>query len=207
MKAEDPKAVFQAMRPVFSDLVAEIQRSIGFFTSNNRNAKLGAVIALGNAMKLPGLQRFLAQNLDQEVAQIDEFNALVGGSVTAVPNFKENVLTFGVAYGLCVQGLDKAQIHTNLLPGEIITKRLVKAKKPWAVAAAALLLTGMAVNYASHYSSWRSAAVDAGVQPGDGVGAVRSADTWRPKRARMDCGVRRRSPRNSTASSPRARTW
>ena len=72
-----------------------------------------------------------------------------------MPNFKENLLTFGVAYGLCVQALDKAQIHTNLLPGEIITKRLVKAKKPWAVAAAALLLTGMAVDYASHYSSWR----------------------------------------------------
>jgi len=160
MKAENPKAVFQAMRPVFSDLVAEIQRSIGFFTSNNRNAKLGSVIALGNPLKLPGLKRFLAQNLDQEVAQIDEFKALVGGSVTAVPNFKENVLTFGVAYGLCVQALDKAQIHTNLLPGEIITKRLVKAKKPWAVAAAALLLMGMAVDYASHYSAWRSAAVD-----------------------------------------------
>ncbi|MGD9634215.1 MAG: type IV pilus assembly protein PilM [Pirellulales bacterium] len=159
MKAENPKAVFQAMRPVFSDLVAEIQRSIGFFTSNNRTAKLGSVIALGNPMKLPGLQRFLAQNLDQEVAQIDDFKGLVGGSVTAVPNFKENVLTFGVAYGLCVQGLDKAQIHTNLLPGEIITKRLVKAKKPWAVAAAALLLTGMAVDYASTYSSWRSASV------------------------------------------------
>jgi type IV pilus assembly protein PilM len=58
-----------------------------------------------------------------------------------------------------VQGLGKAQIHTNLLPGEIITKRLVKAKKPWAVAAAALLMTGMAVDYASSYSSWRSAAV------------------------------------------------
>ncbi len=159
MKAENPKAVFQAMRPVFSDLVAEIQRSIGFFTSNNRNAKLGSVIALGNPMKLPGLQRFLAQNLDQDVAQIDDFKSLVGGSVTAVPNFKENVLTFGVAYGLAVQALDKAQIHTNLLPGEIITKRLVKAKKPWAVAAAALLLTGMAVDYASTYSSWRSAAV------------------------------------------------
>jgi type IV pilus assembly protein PilM len=157
MKAENPKAVFQAMRPVFSDLVAEIQRSIGFFTSNNRNAKLGSVIALGNPMKLPGLQRFLAQNLDQDVSQIDDFKALVGGSVTAVPNFKENVLTFGVAYGLCVQALDKAQIHTNLLPGEIITKRLVKAKKPWAVAAAALLLTGMAVDYWSHYSSWASA--------------------------------------------------
>src|SRR5882757_3680349 len=159
MKAENPKLVFQAMRPVFSDLVAEIQRSIGFFTSNNRTAKLGSVIALGNPMKLPGLQRFLAQNLDQEVVSLEQFAALIGGSVTAAPQFKENQLTFGVAYGLCVQALDKSQLRTNLLPPEIITKRLVRAKKPWAVAAAALLLSGMAVNYFAYYSAWRSAAV------------------------------------------------
>lgn len=160
MKAENPKAVFQAMRPTFSDLVAEIQRSIGFFTSNNRNAKLGDVIALGNPMKLPGLQRFLSQNLDQPVTPIENFNALVGGSVTAVPQFKENQLTFGVAYGLCVQALGKSQIQTNLLPVEIITKRLVRGKKPWAVAAAAVLLCGLAVNYYSYFSAWRSAAVE-----------------------------------------------
>ena len=76
MKAENPKAMFQAMRPVFSDLVAEIQRSIGFFTSNNRNAKLGEMVALGNPMKLPGLQRFLSQNLDQQVKLVDQFNNL-----------------------------------------------------------------------------------------------------------------------------------
>ncbi|HEY4232388.1 MAG TPA: pilus assembly protein PilM [Lacipirellulaceae bacterium] len=165
MKAENPKLVFQAMRPVFSDLVAEIQRSIGFFTSNNRTAKLGSVVALGNPMKLPGLQRFLSQNLDQEVAPLEQFNALVGGSVIAVPQFKDNQLTFGVAYGLCVQELGKSQLHTNLLPMEIITKRLVRAKKPWAVAAAALLLSGMAVNYFSYYSAWRSAAVDKSFSP------------------------------------------
>jgi type IV pilus assembly protein PilM len=159
MKAENPKAVFQAMRPVFSDLVAEIQRSIGFFTSNNRNAKLGDMVALGNPMKLPGLQRYLSQNLDQEVKLIDQFDRLVGGTATAGPQFKENQLTFGVAYGLCVQSLDSAQLRTNLLPEEIVTTRLVKAKKPWAVAAVALLLVGLTINYFGHYSSLMSADV------------------------------------------------
>jgi type IV pilus assembly protein PilM len=160
MKAENPKAVFQAMRPVFSDLVAEIQRSIGFFTSNNRNAKLGDVVALGNPMKLPGLQRFLSQNLDQDVKLIDQFNNLVGGSATAGPQFKENQLTFGVAYGLCVQALDRAQLRTNLLPEEIVTTRLVRAKKPWAVAAAAVLLVGLTINYFGHYTSVLSANIE-----------------------------------------------
>ncbi len=157
MKAENPKAVFQAMRPVFSDLVAEIQRSIGFFTSNNRNAKLGSIVALGNPMKLPGLKRFLSQNLDQDVRVIDQFNGLVGGTATASPQYKENQLTFGVAYGLCVQALGDAQIRTNLLPDEILTARLVRAKKPWAAAAAAVLLVGLTVNYAMYYLSWNSA--------------------------------------------------
>jgi type IV pilus assembly protein PilM len=164
MKAENPKAVFQAMRPVFSDLVAEIQRSIGFFTSNNRNAKLGDMIALGNPMKLPGLQRFLSQNLDQEVKLVDNFNNLVSGSATASPTYKENQLTFGVAYGLCVQALDQAQLRTNLLPEEIITTRLVKAKKPWVVAAAALLMAGLAFSFLRHYSSLMSANVDPGTE-------------------------------------------
>ena len=32
MKAEDPKAVFQAMRPVFGELLGEVQRSLAFFS-------------------------------------------------------------------------------------------------------------------------------------------------------------------------------
>jgi type IV pilus assembly protein PilM len=115
------------------------------------------MVALGNPMKLPGLQRFLSQNLDQEVKLIDSFNNLVQGSATATPQFKENQLTFGVAYGLCVQSLDLGQLRTNLLPEEIVTTRLVRAKKPWAVAAVAMLLVGMTVNYLGHYSSWKSA--------------------------------------------------
>ena len=109
MKAEDPKAVFQAMRPVFSDLVAEIQRSLGFFASNNRDVQLGEVILLGNAVKLPGLQLYLSQNLDQKVTPVDEFANLVGGSVAATQQFTENRLTFPVAYGLCVQALGRSQ--------------------------------------------------------------------------------------------------
>ncbi|MBX3439116.1 MAG: pilus assembly protein PilM, partial [Planctomycetaceae bacterium] len=38
-KSPDPRAVFQALRPVFNDYVSEIQRSIGFFSSVNRQAK------------------------------------------------------------------------------------------------------------------------------------------------------------------------
>ncbi len=54
-----------------------------------------------------------------------------------LPTYTENILGFAVAYGLAVQGLNHARLVTNLLPGEIRFDRLVRAKKPWVVTAAA----------------------------------------------------------------------
>ncbi|MBA3482268.1 MAG: type IV pilus assembly protein PilM, partial [Pirellulales bacterium] len=156
-QADDPKAVFQAMRPVFSDLLAEIQRSLGYFQSLDKAAHIGEVIALGNAMKLPGLQRYLAQNLEQDVKPIEEFNRLSTGSAGANAQYKENILSFGPAYGLCVQALGKSELRTNLLPEEIVRKRMIRAKKPWAVAGIAAVLAGLSFNYFTHVSAWRSA--------------------------------------------------
>ncbi len=69
--AQDPKAVFQAMRPVFNDLQTELQRSLGFFTNLDRTAKIGRVVAMGNAFKLPGLRRYLAQSLGFEIERVE----------------------------------------------------------------------------------------------------------------------------------------
>jgi type IV pilus assembly protein PilM len=52
-------------------------------------------------------------------------------------------MSFGVAYGEALQGLKKARLQTNLLPYEVRLERIVRGKKPWAVAAAAVLAFGM----------------------------------------------------------------
>ncbi len=143
-KAPDPRAIFTAMRGVFNDFASEVNRSIGFYSSINRTAKIRKVIGLGNGFKLPGLQKFLQQNLNQEVEKIDSFLKLDGEEVKASPQFQENLATFAVAYGLGVQGLNKGGLSTNLLPPEIERVRLIRAKKPWALAASALVVVGTA---------------------------------------------------------------
>src|SRR3990172_7881747 len=100
-QAEDPKLVFQAMRLVFNDLVTEVQRSIGYFQGIDRKARIGGVVVLGNAVKLPGLQQYLGKNLGYEVNNFEAFAHLKGPSVLAAPAFKDNQLSFGVCYGLC----------------------------------------------------------------------------------------------------------
>jgi type IV pilus assembly protein PilM len=148
--AQDPKAVFQAMRPIFNDLQTELQRSLGFFTNLERTAKIGRVVAMGNAFKLPGLRRYLAQSLGYEIERVESFSGLVGPEVLATPAFKDNILSFGVCYGLCLQALGAGGLRTNLLPKEITMDRLVRRKKPWAVAAAAIVMLACTLSYAAH---------------------------------------------------------
>ncbi|MEZ6061161.1 MAG: type IV pilus assembly protein PilM [Planctomycetaceae bacterium] len=144
-KAPDPKAVFQAMRPVFNDYVTEIQRSIGYFGSVNRAAKIKKVIGVGNGFKLAGLQKFLQQNLQYDVVRLEHLDGVSGDSVLTDPLFMDNMMTFAVPYGLALQTLGQTRIHTSLLPPEIVVERKIRRKKPWAVAAAAglLLATGI----------------------------------------------------------------
>lgn len=147
-KSPDPRAVFQSLRPVFNDYVAEIQRSIGYFSSVNRDAKITKVLGVGNGFKLAGLQKFLQQNLQYEVDRLETFQGVVGDTVLDAPLFKENILSFVVPYGLALQALKQTSIRTTLLPPEIATARKVRRKKPWAVVTSAALLLVLSISAA-----------------------------------------------------------
>jgi len=130
------RQIFQAMRPVLQDLVNEIQRSIGYYTSTHRDAHIVRVMGMGNAFKLPGLQKFLQQNLQIEVEKLGVFKKM------SIPPdksqaFGENLLSFPVAYGLALQGLKLAAVESNLIPLETRRSLLWAKKKPWFAASAA----------------------------------------------------------------------
>ena len=142
-KSPDLKKILASLKPVLNDFVGEVQRSLGYFTNTHRDAQIEYMIGLGNAFRLPGLQRFLAEKLQLEVRKLDKMTRLEGDSVLTSPVYNDNILSFAVAYGLALQGMKRAKLITNLLPGEIRLECLVRAKKPWAVAAAGLLLLAL----------------------------------------------------------------
>ncbi|MHB1422868.1 MAG: type IV pilus assembly protein PilM [Gemmataceae bacterium] len=166
-KSPDLKKILAALRPVLNDFVGEVQRSLGYFTNTHRDAHIEYLIGLGNAFRLPGLQKFLSEKLQLEVKKLAKMERVEGDQVVAQPAFTENILTFAVAYGLALQGLKRARLMTNLLPQEIRTERLIKAKKPFAVTAAAALLLafgGLALSYALEYRTYGDKKVEDAVK-------------------------------------------
>jgi type IV pilus assembly protein PilM len=136
------RQILQAMRPVFADLVSEIQRSIGFYSSSHRDSKISRIIALGGTFRLPGLQKYLQQNLQLEVQRLDQLGAAAPSDPKVASTLGDNLLSSVGAYGLALQAMGQAKISSSLLPQHIRRERLWKDKTKWFAAAAALFVVG-----------------------------------------------------------------
>jgi type IV pilus assembly protein PilM len=134
------RQIFQAMRPVFTDLASEIQRSLGFYSSSNPDTKLSKIIALGGGTNMRGLLKYLQQTLRIPVERPDSFKKLAISSDVSAAKFHESVCDFGIVYGLALQGLDLARIESNLLPRSIARSMVWVGKAKHFTAAACVLL-------------------------------------------------------------------
>jgi type IV pilus assembly protein PilM len=179
VKSPDLKKILAALKPVLNDFVSEVQRSLGYFTNTHRDANIMYMMGLGNAFRLPGLQKYLQEKLQLEVRKLQKIERLEGEeAVVQAPQYVENVLSFAVAHGLALQGLKATRVYTNLLPQEIAQERFIRAKKPWAVAAAAVLLLlapPLLLGYAANLRAWTNKRVtDAAGSLKNAVSAARS---------------------------------
>jgi len=180
-KSPELAQILKALRPVLTEFVGEVQRSLGFFTSTHRDAHVSYLVGLGSAFKLPGLQKYLAEKLSLDVRKPSSIQRLSGDQVLNDPNFVDNMLTFPIAYGLALQGMslsaktDHARIKTNLLPGEVRTDRLIRAKKPAVAAAAAAFLLGtglLAFGQGQKYAAVHDGVIDKGIEAGKSAQAL-----------------------------------
>jgi len=154
------RQIFQAMRPIFADLVQDLQRSIGFYSSTHRDARIEKIIGFGNAFKLPGLQKYLQQNLGYPVEQPSSFKKLAGSSAASAPQYSDNLPSFAVAYGLALQGLQQTTVTSNLLPTEIAKQVVWRKKRPFLAAAAACLVLAGSIVWLRY--SWDTRALAVG---------------------------------------------
>lgn len=129
--------VFQAMRPVFTDLVQEVQRSIGYYQSVHAGADLKRLIGLGSTFRLPGLRKYLKQQLHMDIYRIEEFKRATAPEGREA-EFDEASLNLATAYGLALQGLGQATLQANVMPVKVVRDSMWRRKRVWFGAAAGL---------------------------------------------------------------------
>ncbi len=147
------RQIFQAMRPVFVDLAQEIQKSLGYYQSMTPEAEVNRVLGMGSTFQMPGLEKFLKQQLQLEVSRLDRLERVALDEQAASA---EQVMNFPTAYGLALQGLEQERVTCNLLPQEVIREQIWKAKQPWAVAAAAVVALSAGLAYSKVYLGQRA---------------------------------------------------
>lgn len=172
------RQILQAMKPVFTDLASEIQRSIGFYNNSNPNVKIGRIVALGGGTKMRGLLQYLQQSLQVPIERPDSFKQLGINSSVSAAKFHESVCDFAVVYGLGIQALGLGRIGSNLLPKSVARSMAWAAKSKWFAAAAALFLLVSVLAFARALVDRTSYAGKSGVrrQVSQLIGTARRAE-------------------------------
>ncbi|MEM1167364.1 MAG: pilus assembly protein PilM [Planctomycetota bacterium] len=140
------KHAFQALQPVLSDLIQDVQRSLGYYQDSHPDAKLTRLIGLGSTFKVLGMRKLLEQQLKIRVHRLEGFRRLsVEGPRGA--DFEAASLNLATAYGLALQGLGMVPIRVNLMPIDVLRDRTWKRKTPFFVGTAAMLLVAGGLSF------------------------------------------------------------
>lgn len=140
------KQLMHAMRPVFDDLLQEVQRSIGHFQSIRPERPIARIVGLGSTFRIPGLRKFLSDQLGVDIRRQEEYEKIkVEGSAAA--DFSANAMNLATAIGLALQGLGLSEIGINLSPVENLREQVWRTKSKWFAAAAVLVVVASALQF------------------------------------------------------------
>jgi len=146
------KHVFQAMRGVFGDLAQEVQRSIGYYQSLHEKTDLKRLIGMGATFNLPGLRKFLKQQIQMDVYRLERFKRAGVGDKGREEEMEAHAGELAVCFGLALQGVGFETIDANLIPVDIVRASMWRRKTPFFVAAAVLAVAGSAMMFYRPYN-------------------------------------------------------
>ena len=115
MQADDPKLVFGAMRPVFDDLVTEVQRSLNFYRTLNSEKTISHFLLAGNATMIPGFELFLQKNIGLEFRKLPKIEIGISESVSSVL-WETEYDNFAIPTLAAIQRLGFGMFRENFAP-------------------------------------------------------------------------------------------
>jgi|GEM_PF-3221818 len=148
--------IYHAIEPVLKRFVEEIQRSLGFYRSINPGVRISGILTLGGAFRLPGMAKYISENLRLPIQSYTEPQNFDLHRARNPRVFQEDPVGFGVALGLAVQALGYGAMDTSLLPPEVLHRKLISRKKPYAAAVAVMSVLALGTAMLNTYQEGKS---------------------------------------------------
>ena len=147
------RQIFQAMRPIFADLVAEIQRSIGFYASVHRDSRIEQGAGAGRDVQAAG---------PAEVPPAEPAAGRASGSTASAARpptdaqarrdlQREHPVAASARTAWRCRRWARAKITSSLLPQQIRREKMWKEKTKWFGAAAAVFVLGLSACRSARY--------------------------------------------------------
>ena len=142
---ESVAALAMVIRNALTRLPAEIARTTNYYRSQHGGSAPRRVLLAGGGANLPYTLEFFQEKLNLPVEYFNPVrNVTIGKSVDPADVQREGHL-MGELVGLGLRGIGKSAINIDLVPHVVEQSRAADRRKPFLIAAAAVLLGGMAV--------------------------------------------------------------
>jgi type IV pilus assembly protein PilM len=137
-------ALAMVIRNALSRLPAEISRTTNYYRSQHGGSAPRRVLLAGGGANLPYTLEFFQEKLNLPVEYLNPVrNVAIGKGVDASVIQREGHL-MGELVGLGLRGIGKSEINIDLVPVVVEQSRAADRRKPFFIAAAAVLVAGMA---------------------------------------------------------------
>jgi type IV pilus assembly protein PilM len=138
-------ALAMVIRNALSRLPAEIARTTNYYRSQHGGSAPRRIILAGGGANLPYTLEFFEEKLNLPVEYFNPVrNLAIGKGVDPATIQREGHL-MGELVGLGLRGIGKSEINIDLVPAVVEQARAADRRKPFLIAAAVVLLGGMAV--------------------------------------------------------------
>ncbi len=137
---EDIDRMSKCIRSVVTRLHAEVNRSINFYRSQQGGSVPTRVFLTGGSSILQELDVFFTEKLKVEVEFLNPYSAIDFGSKVNSARLESDFYELAEVVGMAVRRAGMAKVEINLMPPNLVEKKLFRKRIPFFVVAAVTLI-------------------------------------------------------------------
>lgn len=141
---EASAALGTVIRNALTRLTAEVQRTTQLYRSQQGGSAPARILLAGGCANLPYLKEFIEEKLNLPVEIFNPLQRISVGKGVDVEALGQEAHLMGELVGLGIRAANKAAVSIDLVPDVVQSERDITRRKPTLIAAAGILLAGLA---------------------------------------------------------------